>query len=270
MKRFTYAILSLPLAACLFPSLDGLSGDAGAMNDATTDTSIDVFTSDAIITDAVADAAAEIGPIVVVQAAGLAVFGAPQTVVVTMPSPETKGNLNAVAVSWQSAGVVKTISDSDGNTYQVAVPSTSSVDLGHAIYFAKNINGGLTPNVITVATLAVAADSAANDPDVAVVEFSGLDTTAPLETINQANGNSASLNSGNVITTTARSVLFASAVLDYGFSFDGGMSFTPIPLAGTRSGDVVGYEVVQTTGTYAATVTIANPAYWMLQLAVFK
>ncbi len=251
------------------------------MVDATSDvfagdvTAKDVVASDGSASDVVADVSDGGGPkdaaLAVVQAIGLGVFGAPVSVMVQTASPQTKGDLNVVAVSWQGGGLVTSITDSDGNTYQIAVPSTSSVDLGHAIYYAKNIAGGGVPNTITVLTKSTEVDASAADPNVDVMEVAGLDTTAPFETMNQANGNNASMTSNNIVTTTPRSFLVASGVLDYGFSFaDASASFTPVPLSGARAGDIIGYEIVQTAGTYNATVALANGSYWMLQLAAFK
>jgi hypothetical protein len=265
---FVFASL-LGVSACsLFISLDDLRFDASAPIDASSeDANIppDSPVADAPLIDAGVDA-----PLAIVQSIGLAVFG-PANVTIQTPSPQTKGNLNVVAVSWQSGGKVTGISDTDGNTYLVAVPSTSSIDLGHAIYYAKNINGGLAPNVITVLTQQTTSDAGANDPNVDVLEISGLDTASPFETMNQSNGQSASMTSNNVITTVPRSMLVASGVLDYGFSFaDASTSFTVVPLTGARVGDVIGYQIAQTPGTYAATVTLPVASYWMLQLAAFK
>jgi hypothetical protein len=284
LRRLFVFFTCAALAACLFPSLDTLTGADGGATDANSDqvepndANVDAphDASNDVSNDAIGDAAAEAAPITIVQAAGLSYFGDALAVSVTTASPQTKGNLNVVSLSWQGDGyisLITSVTDGDGNTYTAAVGPTNSNVVGHAIYYAKNILGGAQENKITVTSLLQAgADGGTDDINIAVVEIAGLDPSSPFETKNESSGNSPMATSKSLVTTTARSFLFAGAGLEYGFSWpaDGGTSFTPIPLAwGNR--DVVGYQVLQTTGTYFATAQLAgNGGNWNMQAAVFK
>ena len=267
-------VVTSAASACLdFGDLSG-SSDAGESDDA----SIDASTDDASTSDAAGDGgsdAAEDAPIAIVQSVANAVFGGPTSVSTVTPSPETRGNLNVVAISWQADGyasAILSITDTDGNTYELAVVSKNAAALGHAIYYAKNINGGVKPNTVTITTiLQPGADSGADDPDVAILEISGLDRVAPYETMNQASGSSATATSGNVITVVPRSLLITAGGVDYGNTFaDASTAFTLVPLTGESAWDLVGYQVVQSTGTYASSIPLPGSGLWVLQIAAFK
>ena len=55
-------------------------------------------------------------------------------------SPQTAGNLNILAIGWNDQGAsITSVTDSAGNTYQVAVPTFRGGGLSQAIYYAANI-----------------------------------------------------------------------------------------------------------------------------------
>ncbi len=109
---------------------------------------------------------------------------------VTYGLAQTAGNLNIVVVGWNdTTASVSSVVDSRGNTYVLAVGPTSGTGLRQSIYYAKNIVGGSN-------TVTVTFNQAAFFVDVRVLEYSGLDTSTPLDVTAGASGSSASANSG--------------------------------------------------------------------------
>ena len=104
----------------------------------------------------------------------------PQTTV-TLPytSAQKAGDLNAVVVGWnETTAKVSSLTDTAGNTYTLAVgPTLLSGALSQSIYYAKNIKAAAAgANVVTVKFT-----SAANYPDIRILEYSGIDPASPLD-----------------------------------------------------------------------------------------
>ena len=99
------------------------------------------------------------------------------TAPITYPIAQTAGNLNVVIIGWADATTtVQSVTDSAGNTYNLAFNPTVGTGISQAIYYAKNINAAAS-NTVTVTFSAPA-----QGPDVRVLEYSGLDTGNPLDT----------------------------------------------------------------------------------------
>ena len=110
----------------------------------------------------------------------------PQTasasVPVAYPVAQTAGNLNIVAVGWNdTTSTVSSVTDTRGNTYTQAGTTTTGTGMRQAIYYAKNIAAGSN-------TVTVAFNQAAAFVDVRILEYSGLDTTSPLDVTAGASG----------------------------------------------------------------------------------
>ncbi|HMC63279.1 MAG TPA: galactose oxidase-like domain-containing protein, partial [Candidatus Solibacter sp.] len=122
---------------------------------------------------------------------------------------QTVGNLNVVVVGWNdTTSVVSSVSDSAGNTYARAIGPTAGTGLTQSIYYAKNIVGGSN-------TVTVVFNQAASFADVRVLEYSGADTTSPLDVTAGATGSGLTANSGSATTTSANEL-----VLGAGMTFD--------------------------------------------------
>jgi hypothetical protein len=101
------------------------------------------------------------------------------TVTVVYTLAQTAGNLNVVVVGWNdSTATVSSVMDSMLNAYAVAAaPVVQSGTATQAIYYAKNIaSAAAGANTVTV-TFSVAAAF----PDIRIAEYSGLDTSNPLD-----------------------------------------------------------------------------------------
>src|SRR4029077_10254181 len=115
----------------------------------------------------------------------------PQTpqaaVAATFNGAQTAGNLIVVIVGWNDAvSNVTAVSDSKGNAYQLAVgPTRWSTSLSQSIYYAKNIAAATAGSN----SVSVTFNQAAPFVDLRVLEYSGIDRTAPLDVAIGGTGN---------------------------------------------------------------------------------
>jgi len=183
------------------------------------------------------------------------------SVAVAYPAAQTAGNLNVVVVGWNdTASSVNSIVDSHGNTYTRAVGPTTGTALSQSIYYAKNIAGGSN-------TVTVTFNQSAASPDVRVLEYSGADTTNPLDVTAGASGTGLTGNSGSATTTSANELVFGA-----GMTFDmynaAGSGFTNWVI--TNFGDIAEDTGVTSTGSYNATAGMRSSAAWVMQMATFR
>jgi len=183
------------------------------------------------------------------------------TLAVAYPAAQTVGNLNIVVVGWNdTTAAVSSVTDSRGNTYTRAVGPTTGTALSQSIYYAKNIIAG--SNTVTVVFNQTAAY-----PDVRVLEYSGADTTNPLDVTAGASGTGLTGNSGSATTTSAHELVFGA-----GMTFDiynaAGSGYTNRVI--TNFGDIAEDRSVTSTGSYNATAAMRASAAWVMQMATFK
>ncbi len=187
------------------------------------------------------------------------------SVAVAYPDVQTAGNLNIVAVGWgDNVSAISSVTDARGNTYSLAVGPTSNTGLQQAIYYAKNIASGSN-------TVTVKFNQAAVYPDVRILEYSGLNSTSPLDVTAAATGSGTTASSSSATTTSANELIFDAGTTT-GITFTAsGSGFT------TRLVDIYGNmaedKTVSSTGSYAATATITgayNSSYWIMQMVAFK
>jgi hypothetical protein len=173
---------------------------------------------------------------------------------------ETAGDTNVVAIGWENATTtISSVVDTAGNTYQVAAPVTRGTGISQAIYYAKNITGG-TP------TVTVTFSAASAFPDLRIMEYSGLDTTAPLHTSVSSTGNATTSNSGLLDTTVPTTLLVAAGSAITNFSAPGA-GYTQRIITPTDA-NIVEDRIVAATGPYNATATASGN--WVMQMAAFK
>lgn len=141
------------------------------------------------------------------------------------------GNFVAAFVRWSGAGLaLSSLVDTAGNTYTSAVDSATfgSSDTTFnprvALYYAKNITGNAT-NVVT-GTWGSSADFAW----IEALQYSGIDTTAPLDVaIGARTASTTSDHSVGTLTTAQAVELILCGVSENAFStFTAGSSFTLI------------------------------------------
>ena len=190
----------------------------------------------------------------------------PQTAVtVTYTGAQTAGDLNLVVVGWNdTTATISSVTDSKNNSYSLAVGPTSIAaanggPLTQSIYYAKNIAAATAgANVVTVKFT-----TAAVDPDIRVLEYSGLNPTTPLDVAKGGSGNSATSSSGSVTTTNAKDLLVGGNTVET--STNGpGAGFTL--RLNTPDGDIAEDRGVTATGSYSATAPLSAAGGWVMQM----
>jgi hypothetical protein len=183
------------------------------------------------------------------------------TATVTYPSAQTAGNLNVLAVGWNdTTSTVTGVSDSQGNTYILALGPTTGSGLRQSIYYAKNIAAGSN-------TVTVKFNQAAVAVDLRAMEYNGLDATNPLDITAGASGAGTTANSGTATTTSANELIFGAGMTAGGFS-GAGTGFISRIITATDA-DIAEDETVSTTGTYGATA-VGSSSNWVMQMASFR
>ena len=200
------------------------------------------------------------GPIAFVQVNAAIPQTATAALALSYVSPQTAGNLNIVVVGWNdTTSTVTSVSDSLGNTYAQAGGMITGSSARQSIYYAKNIAAGSN-------TVSVVFNQAARYVDVRILEYSGLDTSNPLDVTSSAAGSSVSPNSGAATTTSANELIFGAGTTATGF-YAPGSGFTTRIITG--DGDIAEDKVVSSTGSYSATGQTSS-APWVMQMATFR
>ena len=181
------------------------------------------------------------------------------------PSAQATGDLNVVIVAWgDSTSAVQSVIDSKGNTYVAAVgPTRVSGNGSQSIYYAKNItSASANDNIVTVTF-----NTTVQYVDLRVAEYSGVDTSNPLDVAVGASGTGTAQNSGSVTTTTANDVLVAGNYLGDSTTAVGAGYTQRI---NTNYSEIVEDEIVSAIGSYNATSTQGSSNWWVIQLAAFR
>ena len=180
---------------------------------------------------------------------------------VTCTNAQTNGNANIVAIGWNDdTNNISAVSDSAGNTYQIAVPTFRGNGMSQAICYAPNIKAGSN-------TVTVLFDHPAVYVDLRVTEYSGLSQSNAFDAGASATGIGASAGSGPVNTSATNEVLFGAGMTATAFGAATG-GFTQRIIT-SPDADIVEDEVATAAGSYNATATLSSGA-WLMQLAAFK
>ena len=150
-----------------------------------------------------------------------------------------------VEVGWNdTTSSVSSVTDSNGNSYALAVGPTRGTGLSQSIYYAKNIVGGSN-------TVTVTFSKAAAIVDLRALEYSGLDTGNPLDATAGASGTGTSGNSG-AATTSSANELIVGAGMTLGAFTKAGTGFTSSIIT-SPDADIAEDLITTATGSYSAT-----------------
>lgn len=188
------------------------------------------------------------------------------SVTATFTAAQVAGHLNVVAIGWGSNTVnISSVTDTKGNVYTLALKTVgTSWTNTAAIYYAKNIvASAANGNAVTIVFA-----SAVGYPDLRVAEYSGIDTTNPLDVTVGATGSGATTDSGTVITTNASDLLIGSNQTSTGSSGPG-PGYTQRIITGFN-GDILEDQIVNVTGAYSATAPMSPSGNWIMQMAAFR
>jgi hypothetical protein len=211
------------------------------------------------------------GGINYVQRADAAVaHGSSQNPPAPMLNPEAKGDLNVVIAGWaDTTSTVTGVSDSEGNTYVAALPTINGTGLSQAIYYAKNILGdGVTPNTITVHF-----NRGASFPDIRVLEYNGLDPSAPLDAAVSASDTTQSnlADTGPCTATAPGELVVAGATVDNQVTGpDPGTSTIFAMTDLTTNGNASEQAVLSAAGSCEAKMQLSATEDWVIQAVTFK
>ncbi len=201
------------------------------------------------------------GPISFVQVKAATPQTASASVAVTYSTAQTAGNLNLVAVGWNDiTSTVSTVTDSNGNSYALAVGPTTGTGLRQSIYYAKNIAGGSN-------TVTVNFNQAAASVDVRVLEYAGLDPANPLDKTAGAAGSGTNASSGAATTTAANELIFGAGMTSTRFTGAGSGLISRIITS--PDADIAEDATVSSTGSSSATAPVTS-ANWVMQMATFR
>ena len=179
---------------------------------------------------------------------------------------QAAGDLNIVVVGWRdTTALVQSVKDTAGNTYLMAVGPTTQVSNGtQAIYYAKNIlTAAAEANTVTVTFSA-----SATTPDLRIAEYSGMDTTNPLDVSVGKETNGITSSCGPVSTTNADDLLVAANLVQYKTTA-AGSSYTSRVIT-TPGGDILEDQIVTATGSYSATAPLSTSDRYIMQLVAFR
>jgi RHS repeat-associated protein len=172
-------------------------------------------------------------------------------------SANQAGNLIIAEVDFPSTSTFTSISDSKGNTYvQIGAEQTTGFSIKSRLYYAKNIASG-TNTVTTVVSGSPAYH------ELYIHEYSGLDTTSPLDGFSVNAASSTSFTSGNVTTNFANDLLYGAEIDSGGASAGTGWT-----TRSTLDGNVVADKNGAAAGNYAYAGT--SSGQYVAWIAAFK
>jgi|GEM_PF-4310874 len=176
---------------------------------------------------------------------------------------QVAGDLNIVTVQWQDVTAnVRSVQDSSGNTYVLAVGPTRNTDQpgSQAIYYASNIHAAEAGANTVTATF----DTEASYPDIIIADYAGV---RALDAATAGTGSTVELASGPVTTTSANELLFSATCVPW---------WTDSPGAGYTQrfqsawGNAIQDQTATQPGVYSATAVQNGGAPWIIQLVTFK
>ncbi|HYR43497.1 MAG TPA: hypothetical protein VER98_10770 [Terriglobia bacterium] len=186
------------------------------------------------------------------------------------PSNNSAGNLIIACVRMSTSWQTVRVEDTAGNVYTDAVSQVQTID-GHQvhIFYAMNIWSGVN-------TVTATFSSTNNHPWIAVYEYSGLSTTAPLDQIAYGQGSSSTASSGATgptgPTSDGNKLVFAAAGLpaSYTGAAEAGTGYviTQQDLGTSRAANET--AIVSSSGSITATFGLSWSTNWSAVLATFR
>ncbi len=188
------------------------------------------------------------------------------TVTVTFTGAQTAGDLNVIVVGWNdSIATVSAVTDHSGNTYtRAAGPTVISGSASQSIYYAKNIVAAAAGANAVKVTFSTAAQY----PDVRILEYNGASPTSPVDVTAAQTGNSATTSSGSLTTTSVNDLLLAANYVATGTTSPGA-GFTSRMIT-QPDGDIVEDMAATAPGSYTAAAPVSPAGFWIMQAVAFR
>ena len=182
-----------------------------------------------------------------------------------MNNAVTNGDLILVFSHWDNQALTASVTDNYGNTY---IPISGPISVGTAArfqaWYAKNVVGGVNLGVTITYSGTTTSISLVD-----AAEYSGLDTSAPLDVFGSAQGTGVSQNSGPSPATTAsnETIIGMFGYDGYATLYTAGPGFT---FRDYDASSMLEDMSVTTNGNYTATATSNDPANWVAYVICFK
>jgi hypothetical protein len=181
---------------------------------------------------------------------------------VTYPSPQSAGSTNIAIVVWAAGAIISDLSDSSGSAYTLAGTTTASGGV-QAVYYAKNVSAAST-NVVTT-TFSYSTYSS-----VVILQYTGIDLTAPFDGFAAASGFGTSANSASVSATTTNSLILGVISTSSGAA-TAGSGFTARVDTTSAGGTLTEDRFATATGSYTASAPLQTTgANWTAQVVIFR
>jgi chitodextrinase len=181
------------------------------------------------------------------------------TVTTAYTGTQTAGDMNIVAIGWNdTTSNITSVTDSQGNAYQLAVPVFRGNGLSQAIYYAPSIKAGAD-------TVSATFNQAAIYVDLRVAEYAGV---SAFDTGTSATGNDSTPSTGAITTAASKELLFGAGMTFSGFTA-AGAGFTTRVITSPDS-DILEDQMVNATGSYSAGASVSPSSFWLMQIAAFK
>jgi hypothetical protein len=212
----------------------------------------------------VANTAASIGLVQKVSS----IASSAQNLAVTLPSTVTASDLIVVSVSgWPNLPTSTAVTDSQGNTYSIAGTVLVSQGAYSAIYYAKNVKAGATS--VTVRTV-----KSGGQISMAAAEFSGINTSSPLDKTAGAVGSGNAPSSGTMIPSVAGELIIGSGTHNGNTVTSEGSGFTMIAVptedSDTHQPLAMEYRVLSGNQQATAVFNLSTAYAWTQNGALFK
>ena len=191
-----------------------------------------------------------------------------QNLATKLPSSVTAGNLIVVSVSgWPNLPASTAVTDSLGNTYSIAGTVLVSQGAYSAIYYAKNVKAG--SNSVIFRTL-----KSGGQISMVVAEFSGVNTTSPLDKTAGAVGSGNTPASGTMIPSLTNELVIGSGTHNGNTTTSAGAGFTMIAVptedSNTHQPLAMEYRVLSGAQQTNATFSLSTGYTWTQNGALFK
>jgi hypothetical protein len=196
-------------------------------------------------------------PAFLVQTIASAAGGSPSSLSVAIPANTLAGDTLLVAFDYSSGVTPSSVTDSQGNVFSpVGTQLSTPGGALSRVYYAGNIAGGADTITITLSTTSSYLEAYLS-------EYSGVNSTTPVDAQAGASGNAGAVSSGSATTTAAGNIIYGLCIGDWACSAGSGFA-----ARSTLNGNLVEDELAGTAGSYAATGSASNG--WTMQMVALQ
>ena len=191
--------------------------------------------------------------------------GTSSSATLTFVSNNIAGNWIGVCIRAGAMNETFTVTDSARNTYRKAFQFNQTTDGDTvALFYAENIASGA--NAVTV------SETTKSTLRFAILEYSGIATSGSLDVTAMAQGNNASPNSGNAVTTVSGDLLLGVIMTSDPEAYTAGSGYRMEESVPAEPGTklITEDQTQASAGAVSASATLGAADMWAAGLAAFK